>query len=150
MHIASLVVSAVVLLASSLPSAPAVRASGPLPLVARLEKVTVEAAGETATLVIDGRYLVRNGVQKPFIAAGRIHYTCAKGELAQCLLAWTDLLKAASSDKCVTWGQRGDKLPTPALPYAQLGQPTPWKVGVGVVALNAARCAEIDKPLEAP
>jgi hypothetical protein len=119
-------------------------ASAPLPVVAKLDKVTVEVSASSATVVLEGRYLIVRPNQNPIVAAGRMHYKCEGDKRAQCLDAWDDLLESASEGGCVGWGQMGDAIPNPSVLYSTLPTPTPWSVGMGVAELGKHRCGKLD------
>lgn len=127
-------------------TAPAL-ASGPLPIIARVDKVRIEVGKDGATVVVDGRFLTRAQDRRSVINVGRIHYSCPDKSFATCMLAWNDLAKAAhKAGNCVSWGQPGEKLPAVVTPGVQLPEPTPWQPGIGIATLGDARCAELDPP----
>ncbi len=123
--------------------APAAFASYPAGVWSLPTEVTVTGSEtDTPSVLITGVFTVHTGDGavgnwgfsgfEP-AAAGYMHFVCATGDKAMCLLQWQDIANAARDKGCVGWSETGLDSGEVHPAGVALGTPDPWHLAIGVV-----------------
>jgi hypothetical protein len=120
----------------------AARASGPLGVVAVIDKVVYEPDGDSPTRVqVWGTFVLAQG-RGPLVYGkpeyGSMYYEAGPDMQEQCRSAWADLKKRAGTGVPVGWGDidGGQKFGRVRRPGEPTADPDPYPVGFGVQELR--------------
>jgi hypothetical protein len=122
--------------------APSVRASDPVGIYARIDKVVLEPNAEKPERIqVWGTFALakeKSGDDYQAPVKGYLYYTLVQGKEDKCRKEWADLKKVAGTDQCVGFGGRYAKKGTVRPADQKPKDPDPYALGLGVVKVNAS------------